>query len=342
MTPPVLAVEGLEVDLVSENITTRLLDGVSLAIEEQETLGLVGETGCGKSLTARAVMRLLDKGMRIAHGRVEFRGQNILGLSEADMRRIRGADISMIFQEPMTALDPCFTVGSHLVDTLRAHQPITRKEALRKACFLLERVRMPDPERILRQYSFELSGGMNQRVLIAMAIACEPRLLIADEPTTALDVTVQREILDLIRDLQQTLETAVLFISHDLGVIAQVCRRVAVMYAGRIVETGPVEAVLEAPVHPYTQALRACVPTAGSRGQRLQMIPGELASPGADSACSFEPRCGHAFDRCRAERPILQLADGGQWAACHLVDAAIASRPGDIGIRTQARENVDG
>jgi peptide/nickel transport system ATP-binding protein len=226
----------------------------------------------------------------------------------------------MIFQEPMTALDPCYSIGAHLVATLRAHRRMSKGAARKQVVDLLEQVRMPDPERIMRQYPFELSGGMNQRVLIAMAIACSPRLLIADEPTTALDVTVQAEILELIRDLQRSTGTAVLFISHDLGVVAQLCRDVSVMYAGRVVEHGPVRDVLADPSHPYTRALRACVPGQGT-GPRLASIPGETATAGTVDACSFAPRCSFAFERCFTERPALLPVANGRQASCHLVDA---------------------
>jgi peptide/nickel transport system ATP-binding protein len=325
MSGSVLRVEELHVELRTPDGRTPLLEGVDLEIEEGQTLGLVGESGSGKSLTARAVMQLLDRGLVVSGGSVHYQGKDITRLGESAMRRIRGAGISMIFQEPMTALDPCFSIGAHLVATLRAHRRISRQTARRQAVELLEQVRMPDPERILRQYPFELSGGMNQRALIAMAIACSPRLLIADEPTTALDVTVQAEILELIRDLQRSTGTAVLFISHDLGVVGQVCRDVSVMYAGRVIEHGPVRGVLADPSHPYTRALRACVPGQGT-GPRLASIPGETAVAGTHSACSFAPRCALAFDRCRTERPDLLTIGGGREAACHL--ATTTPRPG--------------
>jgi peptide/nickel transport system ATP-binding protein len=337
MNVPVLDIDGLHVELTSANGRVPLLDGVSLEIQEGQTLGLVGESGSGKSLTARAVMHLLDRGLGIAKGRIAFLGEDITELTDSDMRRVRGAGMSMIFQEPMTALDPCFTIGSHLVAALRAHRAISRKAARQEAAGLLERVRMPDPERILRQYPFELSGGMNQRALIAMAIACSPRLLIADEPTTALDVTVQAEILDLIRDLQRTLGTSVLFISHDLGVVAQLCRRVSVMYAGRVVESGSVTDVLQRPAHPYTRALRACIPGEGAARSRLANIPGEAAAAGVHPGCSFAPRCAHAWERCTSERPaLLETADRQQAAACHLVDEAGERRSDGARLRPTA------
>ena len=300
---PLLSVEGLGVAMGGVPV----LEDVSFAIAPGETLGLVGESGCGKSVTALSIMRLLpEPPARIASGRIVFDGTDLLDLDAERLRSIRGDRIAMIFQEPMTSLNPVFTIGDQIGESLIVHRGASRAAARAEAARLLDLVGIPAAASRLDRYPHELSGGQRQRAMIAIALACKPRLLIADEPTTALDVTVQAQILDLIARLRRELGMAVLLITHDLGVVAEFCDRVAVMYAGRIVEEAPATALFAAPGHRYTEALLRSMPAANAPGRDLPSIPGSVPPPAARGAgCVFAPRCGFATPRCRAALPLL-------------------------------------
>jgi oligopeptide/dipeptide ABC transporter ATP-binding protein len=313
-----LSVEALTTvfDLPSGAIPA--VDDVSFEIRRGETLGLVGESGSGKSVTAFSIMRLVQPPGRIRSGRIGFRGRDLLQLKEREMCAVRGADISLIFQEPMTALNPVFTIGDQLQEALLVHQKATRRDARTKAIELLEAVKMPGAASRVDDYPHQLSGGMRQRVLIAMAIACRPALVIADEPTTALDVTIQAEILDLLREMKKAFDLSLLLITHDLGVIAETADRVAVMYAGRIVEYGPVREVFQQPMHPYTRGLLASLPT-GKPGSRLSAIEGTVPMLGAlPPGCAFNPRCPDRFDRCTTAPPADYIVGAERTAKCYL------------------------
>ncbi len=313
-----LNVEGLKVHFRTASGVIPAVDGVSFRIHQGETLGMVGESGCGKSVTSLSVMRLISSPGRIVGGRIEFEGEDLLSKSEADMRKIRGNLISMIFQEPMTSLNPVFNVGDQIAEALRLHQGLSKNEALERSEDLLALVGIPLPKRRLKEYPHQLSGGMRQRVMIAMALSCDPRLLIADEPTTALDVTIQAQILDLMKRLKEELGMAILMITHDLGVIAEMASRVAVMYAGKIVEEAPVGCLFEAPLHPYTEGLMKSIPRLGER-KRLHVIPGTVPEPSRlPSGCKFHPRCSYAFERCLCEEPPLLKVDEHHSVSCWL------------------------
>jgi oligopeptide/dipeptide ABC transporter ATP-binding protein len=290
--------------------TVRAVDGVSYSIKRGQTLGIVGESGCGKSVTALTVMRLLETPpAEIASGRVWFKGRNLLALPEEQMRRVRGNEISMIFQEPMTSLNPVYTVGDQIAEGLVVHKRLSKKSAMDRAVEGLRQVGINNPERRVKQYPHEMSGGMRQRVMIAMALACDPDLIIADEPTTALDVTIQAQILELIRKVQDETGAALMLITHDLGVVAETVQDVVVMYAGRVVEQGTVDEVLLAPSHPYTEGLLASIPSKGKRGQRLNVIKGMVANPfRLPTGCNFAPRCSYAFEPCAAHDPRIEDA----------------------------------
>jgi oligopeptide/dipeptide ABC transporter ATP-binding protein len=290
----------------------RAVDGVSFSLRRGQTLGVVGESGCGKSVTAMTIMRLLDiPPARIASGRVVFEGRDLLQLPEDQMRKLRGNEIAMIFQEPMSSLNPVFTIGSQISEAVRLHFGVGKKEALDRSIDALRLVGIAFPERRVKQYPHELSGGMRQRVMIAMALACEPKLLIADEPTTALDVTIQAQILDLIRTIQERTQTAVLLITHDLGVVAEMADDVVVMYAGRVVEHGTVDEVLLRPRHPYTEGLLTSIPSKGMRGQRLNVIKGSVPNPfNMPAGCNFAPRCPYRFEPCGELDPRADEGDG--------------------------------
>jgi len=324
MTDHLLEVEALRTQFFAEGSVTRAVDGISFAIAPGETLGLVGESGCGKSVTALSVMRLLPKNGRVVGGAVHFDGRDLLALSEAEMRGIRGNRIAMIFQEPMTSLNPLHTIGEQIAEALRIHEGASRAAALARAAEMLRFVRIPDAPRRLRDYPHQFSGGMRQRAMIAMALACSPRLLIADEPTTALDVTIQAQILRLMLELKQRIGAAILMITHDLGVVAETCQRVIVMYAGRIVEEAPVEALFDHPAHPYTRGLMGSIPRGADRRQRrLAEIPGlvpNLAEPLI--GCAFAPRCPLVTDACRSAAPELRTIGPGHRAACIRAEAA--------------------
>ena len=318
---PLLRVQDLTTTFATRGGVIRAVDGVSLELRRGETLGIVGESGSGKSMTALSILRLVQPPGETGGGPVSFNGRHdLLELSERDMRAIRGAEIGFIFQEPMTALNPVFTIGDQIVEALLVHRKASRSESRAKALELLEAVQIHDPERRLRDYPHQLSGGMRQRVLIAIALACQPLLLIADEPTTALDVTIQAEILDLLEDMKRKFHLALLLITHDLGVVAGHADRVAVMYAGKIVEEGPMRQIFHAPKHPYTQGLLASIP-GGAPGQKLQAIDGTVPNlarlpPG----CPFEPRCPKRFDLCPTAPPPPYDVGPSQRARCFLYD----------------------
>jgi peptide/nickel transport system ATP-binding protein len=318
----VLDVKNLQTVFFTASGLFRAVDNLSFHVGRGETLAIVGESGCGKSVSALSIMRLVpDPPGRIVGGSVTLEGTDLLGIDEAAMRKIRGNRMSMIFQEPMTSLNPVMRIGDQITEVVRLHQDMTAREAWTKAVEMLRLVRIPEPERRAQEYPHQLSGGMRQRAMIAMALACRPALLIADEPTTALDVTIQAQILALIVDLQKTLGTGLILITHDLGVVAQTAQRVIVMYAGKKVEEATVEALFENPRHPYTRGLMASMPAVISLGAkeevRLTEIPGMVPSlTNLPPGCAFAPRCPFAIDRCRAEYPPLQEFDGNHWAAC--------------------------
>lgn len=323
---PLLRVDSLQTHFNTRDGTVRAVDGVSFEVRAGETLAVVGESGCGKSVTAMSILRLLPMPpARIAGGRIEFEGRNLLDLSETEMRQVRGNLISMIFQEPMTSLNPVLTIGKQVAEALVLHRGLTDKEAMVQATQMLRKVQIPEAERRLHQYPHELSGGMRQRVMIAMALACGPRLLIADEPTTALDVTIQAQILELMRGLGRETGAAIILITHDLGVVAEMAQRVVVMYAGRKVEEAPVQALFEEPRHPYTVGLLGSMPhlggslatPEGEQPRRLVEIPGMVPSlKQTMSGCLFAPRCPNASAQCQREVPPLKGYGDGHWAAC--------------------------
>ena len=333
MTAPLLEVKDLTTHFFNEDGVTRAVDGVSFAIGPGETLGIVGESGCGKSVAALSVLRLLPARLgRTVAGSVRFDGVDLLARSEAEMRDIRGNRIAMIFQEPMTSLNPVLTIGHQIAEALRIHKRLDRDQARERAREMLELVRIPDAQSRLDDYPHQFSGGMRQRVMIAMALACSPKLLIADEPTTALDVTIQAQVLKLILELKEKTGAAVILITHDLGVVAETCQRVVVMYAGRKVEEASVLELFDRPAHPYTRGLLASIARgrAGARVKRLQEIPGIVPSLKEPIAgCAFAPRCSHAKDRCHREAPALRdigSGDGGpHLAACFIAEELVAS-----------------
>jgi len=318
---PLLQVEDLCVDFATRKGALRVLDHVGLHVNQGESLGIVGESGCGKSMTALAIMRLVPAPSgQITKGRIRLRGLNLLELSEKRMQNVRGNDISMIFQEPMTSLNPVFTIGMQIAESIERHQNASRAEALDKAAEILAAVQIPEAAQRLRQYPHELSGGMRQRVMIAMALSCQPSVLIADEPTTALDVTVQAQIFDLLLDIQNRMGTAIILITHDMGVIAETTDQVVVMYAGRKVEEGPVREIITSPRHPYTQGLLKCIPDL--KADPVTEIPGIVPDLSLlDAGCSFRPRCPYSATRCREKKPPDFEVGENHRAACWLVEA---------------------
>jgi peptide/nickel transport system ATP-binding protein len=314
----------LEVDNLRTHFATegggefRAVDGISFAVESGKTLGIVGESGCGKSVTSLTVMGLLPhRGARVASGSIHFAGKDLRGLSADDLRDLRGNRLAMIFQEPMTSLNPAYTIGDQIMEGLTRHKGLTGAQAREQAIAMLRKVKIPAPEKRVDDYPHQLSGGMRQRAMIAMALACGPELLIADEPTTALDVTVQAQILDLLRELQRDLGTAIMLISHDMGVIAEMADHVAVMYAGRIVEQAPVAQLFDAPQHPYTIGLLGSIPRLDHTKDRLASIEGSVPDPlDPPPGCSFSPRCPFAETECRAAAPALREVLPGHAVAC--------------------------
>jgi oligopeptide/dipeptide ABC transporter ATP-binding protein len=327
MSEPLLSVRDLRVYFHQRDRVVRAVDGVDLQLEPGKTLCLVGESGSGKSLTALSIMRLISPPGRIEEGsEITYAGRDLVAASAEQMQSIRGNEISMIFQEPMSSLNPAHTVGAQIAEAVRLHRPVSKAAAAERALEMLRLVGVPDPRRRASDYPHQLSGGMRQRVMIAMALSCEPKLIIADEPTTALDVTIQAQVLELLRELRDTLGMAVLLITHDLGVVAEMADDVAVMYAGRIVERGNVQDTFARPQHPYTQALLRSIPVLGMRqDQRLTVIPGMVPSPASwPSGCRFEARCDQAFERCGEYPPLFDV--GLQAAACwHRDPAAVVA-----------------
>ena len=318
---PLLEIDSLRTWFDTLSGTVRAVDGVSFTVQAGQTLGVVGESGCGKSVTALSILRLLPTPPARHLGAIRYRGSNLLALSEREMRQIRGNRISMIFQEPMTSLNPVLTVGRQIAETVLVHQETNRAEAMQRAVEMLRLVQIPEPERRAREYPHQLSGGMRQRVMIALALACNPELLIADEPTTALDVTIQAQILDLIKRLQKELGMGVMLITHDLGVVAESCDRVVVMYAGRKVEESSVLALFSRPLHPYTRALMASMPAMNSQLKRLTEIPGMVPSPHElGRGCAFAARCQYAQQRCVDENPPLTSQGEDHVVACFAVE----------------------
>jgi len=329
---PILDIADLRTWFFTRDGVVRAVDGVSFHVLPGETLAIVGESGCGKSVTALSILRLIPSPPgRIVSGKIRFAGRDLLGLSEAEMRQVRGNEVSMIFQEPMTSLNPVLTIGRQIAETLTLHQGLGHKAALAKAADMLRLVHIPEADRRIGEYPHQLSGGMRQRVMIAMALACNPKLLIADEPTTALDVTIQAQILDLMRELKQKIDAAIVLITHDLGVVAEMAQRVVVMYAGRKAEEAPVSRLFRRPLHPYTKGLLASVPRLGAsldhkRAPRLAEIAGTVPSlrepiPG----CPFETRCTFATDICRREMPAFDEKEPGHFAACFHSDRVAAA-----------------
>ncbi len=317
---PLLRVQDLKVHFYTLRGVVHALERVSFDLNRQETLGLAGETGCGKSVTARSILRLIDPPGQILKGRILFEGQDLLSLDEAAMRRVRGGEISMIMQEPKMSLNPVIRVGDQIAETLITHdRSLNRRSARRQAVEMLAQLGIADPSRMSRRYPHELSGGMSQRVMIAMMLVTSPKLLIADEPTSALDVTIQAQILDLIKKLIREIKTSVLMITHDLGVMAETCDRVAIMYAGDMVEMGSVRSVLKNPQHPYTQGLLQTVPDRANPEQPLFTIRGNVPSLlEPQISCRFAPRCDYVMARCKREMPPFFMLNGDHQAACFL------------------------
>ncbi|MCY3780985.1 MAG: ABC transporter ATP-binding protein [Chloroflexi bacterium] len=314
-----LAVEDLHVEFSTPFGAVYAIRGIDFTLSRGDILGLVGETGCGKSVTGRSIMRLLDDNAKISGGRILFEDMDLLRLTDAAMHGIRGDRIAMIFQDPATALNPLFTIGEQIMDVLRAHQSNGGGSLHARAVRLLADVGLPDPAQMMNVYPHQLSGGQQQRAMIALSLAAEPDVIIADEPTTALDVTIQAQILDLLRKLQRDRAISVILITHDLGIVAETCQQVVVLYAGRVVEKGAVEAIFASPQHPYTRGLLAALPRPGSRGSDLRVIAGTVPS-GLEriEGCAFAPRCDYVMDICRRKQPVFSLIDSAHLSACYL------------------------
>jgi oligopeptide/dipeptide ABC transporter ATP-binding protein len=316
-----LDVRNLKTHFFTDDGVVRAVDGVSIRIPRGKTLGVVGESGCGKSVTALSVMRLVSPPGRLIEGEILFEGRDLARLSEPQMRSIRGHEIAMIFQEPMTSLNPVFTIGYQVAEAVILHLKKSKSEAREHTLRMLERVRIPSPETRIDEYPHQMSGGMRQRVMIAMALACNPKLLIADEPTTALDVTIQAQILDLMRDLQQEFRMSILIITHDLGVVAELADDVAVMYASKVVEYAPVKELFAHPLHPYTLGLFRSRPSLKTaKGDKLNVIPGTVPNPlRFPPGCKFHPRCPSVIEACKVKEPELRELRPGHWVACDVV-----------------------
>jgi oligopeptide/dipeptide ABC transporter ATP-binding protein len=321
VTGPLLELRGLSTHYVSARGTrvTRAVDDISLVLDQGQTLGIVGESGSGKTTLALSLLRLLPPAARFVSGEILFEGSDLLKKSEAEMRRIRGKRIAMILQDPMASLNPLFTVGDQVAEPIRVHEGASRGNAWSRATELLKAVRIAAPETRVREYPHQLSGGMRQRIVGAIAISCEPRVLIADEPTTSLDLTIQAQYLKLLRDLQRSHNLALIFITHNLGIVAKMCDQVAVMYAGRLVESGPVKQIYNSPAHPYTRALLESIPRVGDNRKRLTAIDGQPPDPSAPPpGCAFHPRCPSVMDRCRTEAPPEFRVADSQTSRCWL------------------------
>jgi peptide/nickel transport system ATP-binding protein len=324
MAERLLDVKGLKTHFFTDEGVVRAVDGIDLYIEKGETLGIVGESGCGKSVTALSIMRLIATPPgRIVEGEIIYNGRNLLKLSNAEMRKIRGKEISMIFQEPMTSLNPVFTVGEQIAEAVRLHEGLGRRDAMDKTVEMLKLVHIPNAERRVKEYPHQLSGGMRQRIMIAMALSCNPKLLIADEPTTALDVTIQAQILELLNELKARFNMAIMLITHDMGVIAETAQRVVVMYAAQVVEEAPVKDLFKEPLHPYTQGLLHSIPRidlAATQKQKLEAIPGTVPQLRGDikPSCRFAPRCQFAKPTHFENTPPLKEVRPGHKVACFL------------------------
>ena len=316
-----MEVRDLKTHFFTEDGVVPAVDGISYVLAQGETLGLVGESGCGKSVSALSVMRLITPPGKIIEGEILLDGLNLLDVPELEMRQVRGNRISMIFQEPMTSLNPVFTIGNQIMEAIRAHQKISRHEARDRTIEMLRRVKIPAAETRIDEFPHQMSGGMRQRVMIAMALACSPEVLIADEPTTALDVTIQAQIMDLLAELQSDSKMSILLITHNLGLVAEVAHHVAVMYASKVVEYTSTRELFVSPLHPYTHGLLTSVPTLGMpKDRELNVIPGQVPNPlHFPPGCKFHPRCPLAEERCRKEEPLLEEVQPGHWAACHLI-----------------------
>ena len=327
---PILEIKGLRTQFFMHEGTVTALDGIDLTIYENESVGIVGETGCGKSMTAFSVLRLVPHPGEITEGSIKFKGMELMKLTHEQMRSIRGKRISMIFQDPSSSLDPVFTIGSQLGEVISLHQNIYDKDALRKKTVdALKLVRIAAPESVLSQYPHELSGGMKQRIMIALALSCNPSLLIADEPTTALDVTIQAQILNLLKEVVKVAGSSMILITHNLGVVAETCDRICLMYAGRIVEDSETFELFENPLHPYAKGLLLAFPKLGEQKEELAVVRGTVPNlmkpfPG----CSFVDRCDYATDRCRRERPVMVEVKPGHKVACHLYPGGGETRDG--------------
>jgi len=314
---PILQIKDLRTSFFIDRGEVKAVDGVTLDVPKGKTLGVVGESGCGKSVMALSILQLLEEPGKIVGGEILFNNVNLLQKSEKEMRDIRGNNISMIFQEPMTSLNPVYTIGEQISESYRVHQNMGKKDAYQKSLEMLRLVGIPSPEKRLHQYPYELSGGMRQRVMIAMALACRPDLLVADEPTTALDVTIQAQILELIKDLQTKLHMSVIIITHDLGIVAETCDRVAVMYCGNIVEQADAEELFERPRHPYTAGLFNSLPRHDQEKEELEAILGYVPSPiEMPQGCRFSPRCSYAEEICRQQNPDLKTLDNTRAVRC--------------------------
>lgn len=322
MTETILDINELHTHFFTDDGEIPAVDGVSLHVNKGEIVGIVGESGCGKSVTSLSIMQLVpDPPGKIVSGNINFKGENLVKVSNKRMKKIRGKEIAMIFQEPMTSLNPLFTIGNQLRESIRIHEKMSKKDAHLKSINLLKLVGLPRAEEVINEYPHQLSGGMRQRVMIAMAMACEPELLIADEPTTALDVTIQAQILDLMRKLNTDKNTAILLITHDLGVVAEMCDRVIVMYAGQVVEEGTVREVLKDPKHPYTKGLIRSLPRLDEKNQKLYSIRGTVPRPKMGrTGCRFAPRCEFALNRCVKENPDLYTLENNRLSRCFLHD----------------------
>ncbi len=316
----VLELNDLQTHFFTDDGVIPAVDGISLKIHKSEVVGIVGESGSGKSITALSIIQLVPSPTgKIVGGKINFKGENLINASKRRMRSIRGNEIAMIFQEPMTSLDPLFTIGDQLGESIRLHQKMSKKEARKKSIELLNLVGIPRADAVIDEYPHQLSGGMRQRVMIAMAMSCDPEILIADEPTTALDVTIQAQILDLMRHLNKEKGMAILLITHDLGVVAEMCDRVVVMYSGQVVEEGETRAILKDPKHPYTKGLIRSLPNIRRKVQKLYSIPGTVPRPKLGRVgCRFAPRCEYAFDRCFQEDPELYTLENGRSSRCFL------------------------
>lgn len=319
MSKKVLEVKNLKTHFFTEKGIVKAVDGISFGIERGKTIGIVGESGCGKSITSLSVMRLISKPGRIIEGEILLDGVDLVKLPDDEMLKIRGNDISMIFQEPMTSLNPVFTIGDQISEVIILHQKLSKIEARKKSIEMLKLVGIPRGEQLIDEYPFQLSGGMRQRIMIAIALACQPKVLIADEPTTALDVTIQAQILELMNDLKSKLDTAIMLITHDLGVVAEMCDHVVVMYSGKVVEEGDVRTIFATPKHPYTIGLMNSVPKLTEESDKLDSIPGSVPNPlKLPTGCAFNPRCKFAIEECKVNQPVLMEMDEGHKVSCFI------------------------